>query len=95
MIKDETRKTDLQKAFNESVLPTLLGNLEKRLCSRGGDFFVGEALTWADIVTYNFCVELPNKTVVEKYPKISALVAKVGELPNIKAWVASRPKTMF
>ncbi|XP_023324653.1 glutathione S-transferase 1 [Eurytemora carolleeae] len=91
--KDEARKTDLQKAFNESVLPTLLGNLEKRLCSRGGDFFVGGALTWADIVTYQFCVELPDKTVVEKYPKISALVAKVGELPNIKAWVASRPKT--
>ena len=92
-IKDETRKSTLQKAFNETVLPTLLGNLEKRLCSRGGEFFVGGALTWADIATYSFCVELPDKTVVEKYPKISALVAKVGDLPNIKAWVASRPKT--
>ena len=92
--KDETKKAELQKAFNDDILPTLLGNLEKRLCARGGEFFVGGVLSWADIVTYNFCSELPDKTAVEKTPKVCALVAKVGELPNIKAWVASRPKTM-
>jgi len=92
--KNEGRKAELQAAFKETVLPTILKNIEKLLVSRGGDYLVGGSLSWADIMLYNFCSELPDKNAVESFTKISAVVAKVGELPNIKKWVESRPASI-
>ena len=93
LFQDETKKGELQSAFNSTVLPNLLAALEKRLGERGGEYMAGGRLSWADILVFYFCSELPDKTAVDAAPKIAALVAKVGELPNIKAWVAARPVT--
>merc|ERR1712064_88082 len=38
------------KKFNEVTLQTALEQLEKRLVGRGGQYFVGNNLTWADII---------------------------------------------
>ncbi|KAI8482144.1 hypothetical protein Bbelb_401340 [Branchiostoma belcheri] len=45
--KDEKRKQEKIKEFAEKTLPTFLGTYEK-LASSGG-YFVGNALTWADV----------------------------------------------
>merc|ERR1711902_319631 len=80
------------KNFAEVTLITALGQLEKKLESRGGKNFVGNALTWADIHVYMYLDGL-DKDVLEKFPLQAALKEMVGNIPNIKAWVESRPKT--
>ena len=80
------------KNFAEVTLITGLGQLEKKLEGRGGKNFVGNALTWADIHVYMYLDSL-DKAVLEKFPLQAALKEMVGNIPNIKAWVESRPKT--
>ena len=70
----------------------------------GGKHFAGSSLTWADIVVYQFIssMKVPRpsqpKALIEDSdltgcPAISALVAMVGALPNIKKWEQTRPVT--
>ena len=85
-------------------LPAFLASMEKLLKAQGGKYFAGSSLTWADIVVYQFVssmkVPRPNqpKALIEESdltgcPAISALVATVGALPNIKKWEQTRPVT--
>jgi len=43
--------------LTENVFPTALAQLEKRLSERGGQFMVGNSLTWADIHLFFLCTE--------------------------------------
>merc|ERR1711953_847501 len=43
---------------------------------------------------FDFCCGLPDKSCLDKCPKIRDLTERVGKIPNIKCWVESRPKTM-
>jgi len=87
--KDEEK----MKKYQTETLPNGLACLEKRLCSRGGQFLAGNSLTWADVLLYSFCSTLPSQEVMEKCPKMKDLSCRVGNLPNIKCWVEKRPKT--
>jgi len=89
--KDEAKKAELQKKFNEDVLPTLFKNLEKRLGERGGEYMAANKLSWADIILYHFAAELPDKEVIKGYSQLDALFNKVANLPKIKSWVERRP----
>jgi len=80
------------KNFGEVTLITVLGQLEKKLESRGGEYFVGNSLTWADTHVFMYLSDL-DAAVLEKFPKLAGLKERVGSVPNIKAWVESRPKT--
>ena len=90
--EDAGRKKTLTDTFTNRTLPTLLGQLERRLEGRGGQFFVGNNLTWADIQTFMLVTEM-DKEMAKKYPKVENLVERVGQIPNIKKWVQSRPET--
>ena len=83
----------LKKKVMTETIPNGFAKLEARLCSRGGQYFAGNALTWADVLAYNFCSGLPDQSCLDKCPKIKSLVARVGEIPNIKCWVEKRPVT--
>ena len=89
--KDEA----VMKKYATETVPNGLMNLEKRLSSRGGQYFAGNALTWADIIAYNFCTGLADemKPDLSKYPKMKNLVDRVSAIPNIKTWVEKRPVT--
>jgi len=78
----------------DTTWPAGLANLEKVLTARGGQFFAGNNLTWADLAVYYFCVDgVGGKTPkdLRPFPKIANLVQRVGEIPNIKNWMAARP----
>jgi glutathione S-transferase len=90
--KDENRKKTLVETFQTRLVPTLLGQLEKRLIVRGGQFFVGNNLTWADLQAFMFLTEL-DQAALKNSPKLANLVERVGQIPNIKKWVQSRPDT--
>merc|ERR1711953_338701 len=75
-----------------TTFPTVLTQLEKRLTERGGQFFVGNSFTWADLHVFLLCSEdFTSPTVLQTYPKLHNLVSRVGELPNIKHWMETRP----
>merc|ERR1712013_121226 len=70
--------------------------LEARLCLNGGQFFSGNALTYADIMLVVLQDNLRSAVigggdVIEKFPKMCNLFQRVSCLPNIKAWRGSRP----
>merc|ERR1719228_1548033 len=81
------------KKHAEVTVPTALGQLEKKLVSRGGQFFVGNNFTWADLHTFMYISDLPSKDVLNTFPKLKNLVERVGNIPNIKNWVETRPVT--
>merc|ERR1712211_142990 len=49
------------KKFGEETLQTALGQLEKKLESRGGQYFVGNNLTWADTHVFMYLGDLPKE----------------------------------
>merc|ERR1712062_609423 len=81
------------KKFADVTLQTALTQLEKKLTARGGQYFVGNNLTWADLHVYMYATDAVDKAVLAKFPKLANLTERVGNVPNIKAWVGSRPKT--
>ena len=87
--KDEA----LMKKHATETLPNGLDKLEKRLTGRGGQFFAGNALTWADVMACNFLNNLPDQSCMAKFPKMKNLVDRVACIPNIKTWVEKRPVT--
>merc|ERR1712211_222352 len=64
----------------------------RRSLREGGQYFVGNNLSWADLHVFMYLGDL-DKAAYVKYPKLVSLYERVGDLPNIKAWVESRPKT--
>ena len=85
-----------KKKFLSETLPNGFAKMEARLCNRGGQYFAGNALTWADVLAFNFCSWLPDvapgaQSCLDQCPKMKNLLARVGEIPNIKAWLERRP----
>jgi len=81
------------KKHGEVTVPAFLATVEKVLVSRGGEYLVGGSLSWADIMLFCYVDGLPDKAGLVNVPKVKDLVEKVGNLPNIKAWVEARPVT--
>merc|ERR1711879_99427 len=89
---EQAQVDEIVDVIQDLTLVTALGQLEKRLVSRGGEYFVGNSLTWADTHVFMYISDL-EPAALEKFPKLTALKERVGNVPNIKAWVESRPKT--
>merc|ERR1711872_788318 len=82
------RDSARQEKFLETNIPTTMGQLEKKLGIREGQFMVGNAFSWADLHLFFYVTEMKlmaNKAVDTNYPKIANLVQRVGSIPNIKA----------
>jgi len=92
--KDDAGK----EKFLETNIPTGMQQLEKKLNSRGGQFFVGNAFSWADLHVFFYVTDMKlmsGKDVDTATPLVKALVEKVGNMPNIKAYVEARSNTIL
>ena len=71
--------------------------LEDRLEQRGGQFFVGNNLTWADLHLFAGIdiIRADDLELLDKCPKIKNLIERIETEPNISKWLQSRPKTLF
>ena len=78
------------KKYETETLPAGLTNIERILQSRGGQFMVGNALSWADLRLFDFCHGL---SCLDQFPGIKNLTERVSNIHNIKNWVDSRPKS--
>ena len=68
--------------------------MENMLVARGGQFYVGNALTWADLMIFSFAdiMKDRNANAFDGFPVISNLLKRVADIPNIKKWLETRPK---
>merc|ERR1711963_275358 len=92
----EGERAGLKKKLIEETLPQKFGQLEGRLCLNGGQFFSGNAFTYADIMLVVLQDNLRSNMIgagdlIEKFPKMCNLYQRVTALPTIKAWRGSRP----
>jgi len=58
--QNDDKKSEMMRKLLDETLPNGLARLEARLVERGGQFFVGNNLTWADLHLYTF-VEIFQK----------------------------------
>ncbi|XP_020630104.1 glutathione S-transferase 1-like isoform X2 [Orbicella faveolata] len=94
--KDEAKKEELNKEFYDTTLPARLEKFDGLL---KGPFFMGEKLTYADIIFFDFFnnflgkgkPEVPEELI--KFSKLEEHYKKVREVPGIKAWLDKRPET--
>ena len=95
--KDESLKAKYKDALETEVVPFYVGKFEKIVGENGG-YFVGGKLTWADfhfvgiLDTWKFGL---GKDIIEGHPNLVKLREKVLNLPAIKEWIKTRPKTTF
>jgi len=87
----DKRREEIEK-WTKTVVPTTLSQLEKKLKERGGQYLVGNRISWADIHLFYFCSdEFMEPEIVEQYTNIANLINRVAVLPNIKNWIDTRP----
>merc|ERR1719474_270634 len=67
---DESKKAEILKELKEVIAPGWLEMMEKLLVSKGGEYFAGGQLTWADLMIFNV-----QEFLDSKFPKYS----KVGQ----------------
>ena len=93
---DEQRKADMKKSFSSETLPGWLTMLERLLTRRGGKYFAGGELTWADLAVFNVIDTMNGRLAdfnIGDYPSLDNLTVMVRDLPNIKKWLQERPVT--
>ena len=96
MFAKEDEKEAVQKKLFGETLPLKLGQLETRLTQRGGQFFAGNTVTWADLMLVMVSDNLKSPVlgaaaVLNKFPRLCNLIERINNLPNIKAFKAARP----
>ncbi|CAF3468764.1 unnamed protein product [Rotaria sp. Silwood1] len=97
--QDETKKQELIKKFIAEELPKHLQNLEVlgKLYGNGGPFFVGNHLTWADLLFYEMGQNMLqlDATSLDKHPWLKHNRAEVEKQPRIAEYLKNRPQTQF
>ncbi|XP_066602118.1 glutathione S-transferase-like [Prorops nasuta] len=92
--KDPTEKERLTEIAMEK-LPFYLGKFEAQVKENGG-YFVRNKLSWADILYagfHDYMSHILGRDVNQDHPELKKLTDKVNNLPNIKAYLKTRPKT--
>jgi len=96
--KDEEKKAQVKKELIEVTFPKLIGKVEEYKKAQGSKYLVGDKLTWIDILYAHFMDSFgvtldPN--IMDPYPCLKELQNTVFEVPEIKKWIETRPKTDF
>jgi len=89
--KDEAKKAELYKTLKGETIPKGLKYLEDNVQKSG--FFVGSALTLADVAVYDFLDSvLKHGLKIDDFPGLKALRANVDANAGIKKYLSERPK---
>ena len=91
----EAQKAEAHALITSNVLPTRLGQLEKRLAASGGPYFCGERITACDLLVFSFCSEIVSgetasigvhANVLEPYTHLLQLTERIANHPRVKKW---------
>ncbi|XP_076226897.1 glutathione S-transferase-like [Nomia melanderi] len=94
--QNETAKA-AKLPYVKEVVPYFLERLDAQVQKNGG-YFVGGALTLADIIFVSLLEYLDfmmGSDVIEKYENLKQLKEKVLNVPAIKAWTEKAPKSVW
>ena len=95
--KDEAKKKELHDKYMADVFPNFVATMESFVVKNGGNFLVGSDVTVADIYIMHIMMALSARAWGEEWkgkaPTLAKLVEKIQNLPNIKKWIETRPKT--
>ena len=85
---DRERRKKLETCLANDEIPRLLGFLNRKLATNGGDFIVGSRRTWADfgVAAYIRWFKVNNSGLCEietEYPELGALARLLDQLENI------------
>ncbi|XP_076287866.1 glutathione S-transferase-like [Lasioglossum baleicum] len=93
---NEDVKAEKLKIAKEQV-PYYLERLDAQVKKNDG-YFVGGALTWADITFVSLLDYLDfmmKSDIIENFENLKQLKEKVLNVPKIKSWVEKRPKSQW
>jgi len=95
--KDEKAKEEKKKKLYSETIPSGLKNLEKLLVKRGGQYFVGNSFSWADLHLLQFVdlIVSQEPKVLDSSPALANNVQRTRDLPNIRKWLNERPENAF
>ena len=78
----------------EDINPKYLDGFTKVLVENGEKYFVGDSLSWADILAAHCFSSIEPGTDLTAYPVLKKHVGNFLEIPQIKEWVQNRPDTI-
>lgn len=97
--QDPTKQQELINKFRTEELPKHLQNLEVlgKLYGNGGPYFVGNSLTWADLLFYDVGESMVqvDGSCLDKYAWLKQNRAEVEKNSKIAEYLKTRPKTPF
>ncbi|XP_066602130.1 glutathione S-transferase-like [Prorops nasuta] len=94
--KDPVEKERLKQIAMEK-LPFYLGKFETQVKENGG-YFVRNKLSYADFLyagLHDLLTHILGRELNQDHPELKKLTDKVMNLPNVKAYIDTRPKTNF
>ncbi|CEL96819.1 unnamed protein product [Vitrella brassicaformis CCMP3155] len=91
--KTEQEREQQLQTFSKEVLPRWARYFENLLCQRGGDWFLGSRLTYADLAVYDMMSTITWRLpeAFGPFESLRAHGARVEKLPNIAHWLQTRP----
>jgi glutathione S-transferase len=90
---DEVKKTEAKQAFVTTHSPKYLARLNTLQYENGGDFLVGQKMTWADIYIADKLQafeETIDPAILNGYPHLRKVKDAVFSDPKIKAYIERR-----
>ncbi|XP_066264603.1 glutathione S-transferase 1-like isoform X2 [Branchiostoma lanceolatum] len=94
--KDENKKEELKREFEEKTLPAALDRFEKLASAEG--YFAGNSLTWADVnffTLFGFVDILMPGDHLKGYVNLNKVTGNVSSNPGIAIWLKERPESQF
>ena len=93
--QDPEKKKQLLHDVVESTLKPCIARYEGFLAANGTGHFVGNTLTWADVVIFGaFSMwQAMNPALTTGHTHVQKFLHDVAAIPNIKHWLETRPKT--
>jgi len=82
----------------DTIVKPFLDTNTRFLNENGGQFFVGDSLTYADIAIAEFMSVLEDcfcQSILDNYPQLKAFKEKIFSLPKLKEYVSQRPATLI
>ena len=81
----------------KETLPKFLESLEAVIVKRGGQYFAGDEVSWADLRFVDLVdfISTLKTDCMTSYSNLQSLYDKIIMIPNIANWRNTRPETEF
>ncbi|CAF1100908.1 unnamed protein product [Adineta steineri] len=98
-VVDPDKREALTEEFYSEELPKHLQNLDTlgKLYGNGGHFFVGNQLTWADLLFHSIIETFVRMKAdyLDNFPWLKQNRAEVENQPKIAEYLKNRPRTQW